>query len=200
MATWSAGEMIEESDVLENILFTLTKPYKPKKSTLKEYHYLNNYIIDQLISTLSTYEIGEMEDMKSYWREVAFNISSILGDEVETNENQDEIEENFVGRPKWGIQKYKGKLPLECFNCGRIGYYASKCTYTEDYRMSKDVEKKNCRFRRNEFKIRMDDKEKKSLYSSKAHSLEEEEEEDVEESNEEYLFMTIEEKYQECIE
>ena len=32
-----------------------------------------------------------------------------------------------------GTGKYKGKLPLKCFNFGRIGHFASKCTYpTQD--------------------------------------------------------------------
>lgn len=58
--------MLEEIDVIRKIVFTLTEPYKLKKYEIEEYHDLNNYIIDQLIGTFSTYEIGEMEDIKSY--------------------------------------------------------------------------------------------------------------------------------------
>ena len=33
---------------------------------------------------------------------------------------------------KRGIGKYKGKLPLICFECGKIGHSASKCPYAKD--------------------------------------------------------------------
>lgn len=45
-------------------MLTLTKPYKPKKCATKEFHDLNNYLIDQLIGTLSTFQIGDMEEIK----------------------------------------------------------------------------------------------------------------------------------------
>ena len=42
------------------------------------------------------------------------------------------------------LGKYKGKLPLKCFNCGRIGHLSSKCTYTKE---DKNEEKKNSKFK-----------------------------------------------------
>lgn len=40
-----------------------------------------------------------------------------------------EIMANFVRRLKRGSEKYKGKLPLKCFNCEKIGHFVVKCPY-----------------------------------------------------------------------
>ena len=34
---------------------------------------------------------------------------------------------NFVNRIPRGTRRYKGKTPLKCFNCGKIGHFSTKC-------------------------------------------------------------------------
>jgi len=48
----------------------------------------------------------------------------------------DEEEDKSVKRLKKGTSKYKGKLPFNCFNCGRVGNYASKCPYKKEKKSS----------------------------------------------------------------
>jgi hypothetical protein len=42
---------------------------------------------------------------------------------------------------KRGFDKYKGKLPFQCFNCGRVGNFVAKCPYSK--REDSDNEKNN---------------------------------------------------------
>jgi hypothetical protein len=39
---------------------------------------------------------------------------------------------NFVRKLKRGTGKYKGKLPLMCFNCGKIGHFSNKFPYAKN--------------------------------------------------------------------
>jgi hypothetical protein len=50
------------------------------------------------------------------------------------NDDSDEDEEiaNFVRKLKRGTNKYKCMLPLKCFNCGKIGHFANKCSYAKN--------------------------------------------------------------------
>jgi hypothetical protein len=44
---------------------------------------------------------------------------------------------NFVRRLKRGTKKYKGMLPLKCFNCDGVGNFSNKCPYKKKKVMKK---------------------------------------------------------------
>jgi hypothetical protein len=49
------------------------------------------------------------------------------------NDSEEDGEvENFIRKLKGGTYKYKGMLPLKCFNCDGIGHFASKFTYAKN--------------------------------------------------------------------
>jgi hypothetical protein len=50
------------------------------------------------------------------------------------NNDLDEDDEisNFVRKLKKGTEKYKGMLPLTCFNCGKIGHFSTKFRYAKN--------------------------------------------------------------------
>jgi hypothetical protein len=51
------------------------------------------------------------------------------------------IEAKFVRRLKKGSGKYQGQFPFECFNCGKIGHFSSKCPYQKKDQNSDDEKK-----------------------------------------------------------
>lgn len=97
-------------------------------------------------------------------------------------------------RLKKGSKKYKGKLSIKCFDCRKIGHYASRSTFKEDnYRRSDDDNKRKDNYMRDDRKKRVADRDKsiRIYFSMETHSFEDEYGHD---SNAKSLFLAIEEK------
>lgn len=89
--------------------------------------------MDELFGSLFAYEMRTISVEPSK-REASFNITKKGKEEVAHEEVEDDLDivvVNFVRKLKRGSGKYKGKLPFKCFNCGKIGNFASKFPYGE---------------------------------------------------------------------
>jgi hypothetical protein len=128
------GEKIEESILVQKILRSLLDKFNPKVSAIEELNDLKTLSIDQLLGTLTAYEMRINKD-KSITREASFKADE------NTDSDLDDIEAKFVRRLKKGSGKYQGKLPFKCFNCGKIGHFASKCPHQKKDQNSDDEKK-----------------------------------------------------------
>jgi hypothetical protein len=128
------GEKIEESILVQKILRSLLDKFNPKVSAIEELNDLKTLSIDQIIGTLTTYEMKINKD-KSITREASFK------EEKNTDSDLDDIEAKIVRRLKKGSGKYQGKIPFKCFNYGKIGDFASKCPHQKKDQNSDDEKK-----------------------------------------------------------
>jgi hypothetical protein len=150
------GEMVDDSLLIQKILRSLPDKFNPKVSAIEELNDLKTLSIDQLLGTLTTYEMRINKD-KSSTREASFKVDNNADSEF------DEIEAKFVRRLKKGSGKYQGKFPFKCFNCGKIGHFASKCPHQKKAQNFDDEKK---------YKYKKYDK-KKSLVVNNDNSSEE---------------------------
>ena len=125
--------------------------FDSKISAIEERSDLDTMTVDELHGTLTAYEMRtEQEDPSG--KEVALKASNQKGttkqkpklDYSNNDESDNEEEANFVRKLKRGIGKYKGKIPPICFECGRIGHFASKCPYAKNPNIDdENIYKKN---------------------------------------------------------
>ncbi|XP_059070607.1 uncharacterized protein LOC131860243 [Cryptomeria japonica] len=188
------GDTVEDKTMVHKILRTLPLKFDVKVSVVEEMLDLNKLTIDKLYGILTAYEMRTNVENPSK-RETTFKASK-KGKEKEqkSSESSEEDSEDevahLVRKLKRGSGKYKGKLPLKCFNYGKIGHFASKCPYekeegSDDERDSKFKNSKKFVKRGKKFQ-----RFKKSLYSKEdSDSFLSSEEEN---HNDEILFMVVE--------
>ena len=110
------GGKLKEKEVVSKILRTLPMRYESKVSTLEEQDDLKKVTVDEMHGILTAYEMRTRHDKISK-KEAAFKVTS-----KNQSQNLDDEESLFVSILDKGTGKYKGKLALKCFNCGRIGH------------------------------------------------------------------------------
>jgi hypothetical protein len=128
------GETFDDSLLVKNILRSPPDKFNPKVFAIEELNDLKTLSIDQLLGTLTAYEMRINKD-KSNTREASFK------EDKNTDSELDDIEEKIVRRLNKGSGKYQGKLPFKFFNCGKIGHFPSKCPYQKKDQNSDDEKK-----------------------------------------------------------
>jgi hypothetical protein len=132
------GEEIEESVIVQKILRSLPMRFNPKISTLEERSDLDSISMDELHGIFTAYEMRTEQENPDV-KEAAFKASKRskkkkkeqeeYSSNSDTSEDDEEVA-NFVKRLNKGTNgRYRGKLPLICFNCDGIGHFANKCPH-----------------------------------------------------------------------
>ncbi|XP_042483015.1 uncharacterized protein LOC122063362 [Macadamia integrifolia] len=195
------GEEVNDAVVVKKILRSLPDLYNPKVSAIEESKDLNTMKLDELHGTLIAYEMRMVKPKpkpKPTEKEAAFKALKKLkiNEDSEQKDSDDELIAYLARKLKKGRGKYKGKLPLKCFNCDGIGHFASKYPKNDKLSDSEDEDAQKSKFKKEKKKFipKRRNFKKKSLISKKCKPSSEESSEDYNESDDESsetLFMAL---------
>ena len=176
----SLGNKDEVKDdlVAKRVLRTVTRKFEPKVSVLEKQ--AKTPSSEHVFDILSHYETKLNQDEEPSAREATFNsiskheeasTSKQKGKAHSDNNPDDKELQSFLARnlPR-GSGKYKGKLPLKCFSCGKIGHYARICSYAKNVENEDENVSINFRNRKSRNKFH-----KKSLLAKECDSSDENE-------------------------
>jgi hypothetical protein len=99
---------------------------------------------------------------------------------------------NFVTKLNKGIDKYKGMLPLKCFNCGGIGHFSSKCPHKNKENDEEESSKREKKYQKGNKRRNKRKFFKKSFYSKEDSSSSDKEDKDSDSDSERVLFTVVE--------
>jgi hypothetical protein len=133
------GEENNKSIIVQKVLISLYMIFDPKISALEEVANLNSISMDELHGIFTAYEMRTGQENLDVKEETfkASKRSKQKGkkQEKEHRKNSDILEDdeevaNFVRRLNKGTDdRYRGKIPLICFNCDGIGHFSNKCPH-----------------------------------------------------------------------
>jgi hypothetical protein len=169
------GEEVVEYMIVKKALRYLPLIFDPNISTLEEREYMSAVSVDELHGIFAAYEMRTKQENPSK-KEANFKASKKRkkkkNPESKSNCNysnhseEDEEISNFARKLKRGTNKYKGILPLKCFNCGKIGHFANKCPYAKKSDSNKEEDpKKENKYQKGNMKCDKRKVFKKNMYS-----------------------------------
>jgi hypothetical protein len=129
---------MKEPIIVQKVLRSLLIIFDPNISSLEEREDLDTLSMENLHGILIAYGMRTKQENPSN-KEATLKTSKRTNKKKKKKSNpncncsdesyEDEEMDNLIKMLMNGISKYKGMLPLKCFNCGGIGHFYSKCSY-----------------------------------------------------------------------
>jgi hypothetical protein len=191
---------MKEPIIVQKVLRSLPMRYDPKISSLEERVDLATLSMDELHGILTTYEMRIDQDNLSHKGSIIQGIQEVKEEKQKKSKSdcscsddseEDEEMENFVRKLKRGTDKYKGMLPLKCFNCGGIGHFDSKFPYAKNKNSDEEDDPKKKKKIQKGDQRRNKNKSFKKIFYSREDSSSSDEDDDSDNDSKRVLFMEV---------